>query len=115
MPADTRKHPTATCPDIDKDSGSSNEEIPGDVEPELVNCYNLHYPVLSSTALPDFKEHKFWHSFGNSPGHELLTYALRARTPGGGVKKKNIGHILCNGLPYFVSPTSIDSPGYVAP
>jgi hypothetical protein len=114
MPADTRKRSTATRPNIDNDSGSSDDEIPGDVEPEVVNRYDLNYPVLSSTALPDFKEHKFWHSFGNDPGREFLTSALRARTSGGGVKKKNIGNILREGLPYFVSPTSIDLPRPVA-
>jgi hypothetical protein len=87
-------------------SNSSDEEIPCDIEPEVVNRYDLDYPVLSSTALPGFKEHKFWHSIGNGPGRELLISALRARTPGGGVKKKNIGHILRNRLPYFVSSTS---------
>ncbi|KAF8199744.1 hypothetical protein K438DRAFT_1966109 [Mycena galopus ATCC 62051] len=93
------KRPTSSRPaDI---IDSSDDEVAPTPVVKSSPRYNFSYPKLSTTTLPAFQDHPFWHSLGNRAGRTLITFALRARTPGHGIKRKALSTAFHDGLPYF--------------
>ncbi|KAF8185789.1 hypothetical protein K438DRAFT_2154584 [Mycena galopus ATCC 62051] len=100
------KRPTSSRP---VDNADSDEDVVSAPVASTSPRYNFRYPRLSTTVLPAFQDHPFWHSFGNGPGRTLIIFALRIRTNGHGIIKNALVAALCDGLPYFcLAVTSLD-------